>query len=168
MSCFLNSLRPGAEIQVLLPFGLMQYIGHGTFKKSKQELHVRDVAMIAAGSGITPMLRLLEASLADQQDETKFSMIFANRTEEHIICRDRLEELAALHRDRFKLVFTLSNGSKDWTGTRGYVTREMIATHLPQPSDHVLTLLCGPPAMLKGTCKDLEALGYATKQTWEF
>ena len=38
---------------------------------------------------------------------------------------------------------------KDWKGGVGYVTREMVAKHIPPPGDDNLILVCGPGPMYK-------------------
>ncbi len=60
--------------------------------------------------GYPPMhcSQVLRAALADPQDSTQIALLYANTSEEDILLRTELDELAALHPGRFKLSYTLS------------------------------------------------------------
>ena len=42
--------------------------------------------------------------------------------------------------------------SPDWTGSVGYVTKQMLEAKLPRPSDGSMVFVCGPPPMYKAVC----------------
>ena len=73
--------------------GLLTYRGRGNFaikkdKKSDPEMkRVKKVSMIAGGSGITPMLQVITAVLADPNDDTELALLYANHTEGDILVR---------------------------------------------------------------------------------
>ena len=51
--------------------------------------------------------------------------------------------------------------SSGWAYSTGFITSEMIASHLPPPGDDTLVLMCGPPPMVKFACEaNLDKLGY--------
>jgi len=168
MSQYLNSLTTGQALDVELPFGLIQYFGNGLFKRSKNEVKATEVAIIVGGSGVTPMFRLVDEALRVESDATKFSVIDANRDEDHIIYKDRIDALVTAHPNRLRLTHILSNPSEAWTGKKGYVDKETIMASLPRPSDHTLVLICGPPPMMSAVITQLEELGYDPKRVWEF
>lgn len=56
--------------------------------------------MLAGGTGITPMYQVARAVLQDPKDTTNFSLIFGNLTEDDILIRDLLDDLARQHPDR--------------------------------------------------------------------
>ena len=47
--------------------------------------------MIAGGTGITPMIPIIRSVLSDESDNTQLDLLFANKKEEDIISRDKLE-----------------------------------------------------------------------------
>ena len=83
------------------------------------------VGLIAAGSGLTPCLQLIRSSLESpiaREDSTKFVLFYQNRTEEDILMRSLLEELASKYPERLTIVFFISKlkGSRDtWNDTNG-------------------------------------------------
>ena len=137
MSSFIFSLQPGDKLQAKGPFAKLAYTAN--MKKN--------IGMIAGGTGIAPMIQVLNKILADPSDTTSVSLLFANITPEDILLKDQLDALSAQH-PRFKVFYTLDKAPADWTQGRGFISREMIEGHLPPPSSESLIFVCGPNPML--------------------
>jgi ferredoxin-NADP reductase len=60
--------------------------------------------MVAGGSGITPMFQVCQAILRNPYDSTKVFLVYANRGEDDILLRDRLDEWARKEGARFKVL----------------------------------------------------------------
>ncbi|GBG27006.1 NADH-cytochrome b5 reductase 2 [Hondaea fermentalgiana] len=169
MSQYLDSLAVGDKLDVAGPFGRIEYLGKGKLKVGKKEKQVKMIGMMAGGTGITPMLQIIQAILKDPEDETKLSLIFGNQTEEDILVRDLLEAEAKRHPERFRLWYTLDRPPAEWDYSTGFIDEKMIKRHMPPPSDDSVILMCGPPPMIKFACKqNLEKLGYAKDAQIEF
>ncbi|KAE8623770.1 hypothetical protein XENTR_v10005723 [Xenopus tropicalis] len=167
MSQYLDNLSIGDVIEFQGPRGLLAYNGKGEFgiqinKKSPVEKKfARQVGMIAGGTGITPMLQLIQTILKDPDDLTKCSLLFANKSKNDIILREELQELERKHSGRFKVWFAVETAPEGWEYSEGLINCAMIRAHLPSPADDVFILLCGPPAMIQLACKpNLSLLGY--------
>ncbi|KFM78000.1 NADH-cytochrome b5 reductase 2, partial [Stegodyphus mimosarum] len=151
MSQYLNNMNIGDTIDVRGPSGRLIYLGKGKFSvkatpKSQPTVHVvKRVGMIAGGTGITPMLQLIKHALKDPEDNLEMSLLFANQTEDDILLRSELEDIAASYKDRFKLWYTVDRPTEGWKYSIGFVSAEMIAEHLPPPAEGVFILMCGPP-----------------------
>lgn len=164
---YLEAMSIGDSILVRGPSGNLIYRGNGSFaiRKNKTSPFVissyKKVGMIAGGTGITPMLQLVEAVLKNPSDKTQLWLLFANQSESDILLRDRLTELAQQRPDQFKLWFTVDRSEANWPYSTGFVNAEMIKDHFPPPSNDALVLLCGPPPMIKFACDpNLDKLGY--------
>ncbi|CAO3611296.1 unnamed protein product [Cunninghamella echinulata] len=120
---------------------------------------VKNIGMIAGGTGITPMLQIIRAIARNPEDKTQVSLIFANVNEEDILLKKELDELAAKH-DNFKVYYVLNNPPAGWTGGVGFVTQDMIKEHLPTASKDTKILLCGPPPMVSAMTKATTELGF--------
>ncbi|KAK2100782.1 hypothetical protein P7K49_022130 [Saguinus oedipus] len=82
-------------------------------------------------------------------------------TEEDILVRKELEEIAKTHPDQFDLWYTLDRPPIDWKYSSGFVTADMIKEHLPPPGKSTLILVCGPPLLIQTAAHpNLEMLGY--------
>ncbi|KAK3927742.1 NADH-cytochrome b5 reductase 2 [Frankliniella fusca] len=170
MSQHLNDLKIGDTIDIRGPTGRLQYLGRGQFSiKALRNapptiVKVKKVAMIAGGTGITPMLQLVRSVMRDSSDTTELALLFANQTEKDILLRDELEQAAADSNGRFKLWYTVDSPTEGWKYSKGFVSAEMISGHLFPPSPDTLVLMCGPPPMINFACvPNLDKLGYDAK-----
>ncbi|XP_040291933.1 NADH-cytochrome b5 reductase 3 [Bufo bufo] len=167
MSQYLEGLRIDETIDFRGPSGLLTYSGNGTFeirpdKKSPPvPKKVKQLGLIAGGTGITPMLQLIRAVIKDKDDPTICYLLFANQSEKDILLRDELEEIQANYPSRFKLWYTLDRAPENWDYSQGFVNEEMIKQSMPPPGDDVLILMCGPPPMVQYAINpSLDKLGY--------
>jgi len=159
----IDKLRVGDIVDVQGPYGKMTYHGQGRLDEFKKVKQARRVGMIAGGTGITPMLQVLQAILRDPADRTEVSLLFANQTVDDILLRDNLEALRAAHPQQFRrLHYTVDKApASGWEYDEGFVTAAMIQAHLPPPAPDTLILCCGPPPMIKFACeKNLDVLHY--------
>ena len=152
VSQYFGGLSVGDSINISGPFGLVEYKGKGLFTWKGKSFNCKQVAMIAGGTGITPMYQVINAILKDSEDSTNISLLYANQTEDDILLRDDLEKLANNFPDRFKIWYTLDRPGEGWKYSAGFVNKEMIADHLPPGGDETVVLMCGPPPMVKFAC----------------
>ncbi|VDK84973.1 unnamed protein product [Cylicostephanus goldi] len=125
--------------------------------------------MIAGGTGITPMLQIITAILKNVDDKTRISLLFGNQSEEDILCRKELDDLASMHSDRFTVRYTVDRPPENWKFSVGFVNDEMIKEHLPPPSDDSAVFMCGPPPMITFACNpSLDRLGYSVNNRFNF
>ena len=154
MSQYIDSLKIGDKIRMKGPKGHMTWKGKGgnfsvkPLGKPLQERQCQYVGMLAGGTGITPMLQVLNAIFTNPGDSgiKGVKMIFANQTPDDILVRKELEELAAKHSDRFSLWYTVDRvkeGTK-WNYSTGFIDKEMIEKHLSFPDkEKTQYFMCG-------------------------
>jgi len=179
MSQHLDSLKIGDTIDMRGPKGHLTYIKNGKFtvklmRKPLEQRKAKHFGMIAGGTGITPMLQVLNAIFKDartRDSSTTASLLFANQTEEDILVREELEALAKEFPDRFKLQYTLDRPPADWKGCTGFINKEMIEKNVLKDgsAEGAQVLMCGPPPMLKFACiPNLEELGVDETKRFSF
>uniref|UniRef100_A0A0M3I2W8 NADH-cytochrome b5 reductase n=1 Tax=Ascaris lumbricoides TaxID=6252 RepID=A0A0M3I2W8_ASCLU len=175
MSQHLDSLKIGDTIDFRGPSGLIIYEGKGYFavKPSKTADAVRrrfkNVGMIAGGTGITPMLQIINAVLKKKDDPTKISLLFANQQQDDILLRDELDRLAEEHAERFHVWYTLDRPPNGWKFSTGFINETMINEHLPVPNAETVILMCGPPPMVNFACvPNLDKLAYPPENRFIF
>ncbi|KAJ3530118.1 hypothetical protein NM208_g9467 [Fusarium decemcellulare] len=121
---------------------------------------VRRFGMMAGGTGITPMLQIMNAIVRGRPsgDRTEVDLIFANVTAQDILLKDELDKLA--QEPGIRVRYVLDKPPPGWQGGVGYITADMITEWLPAPARDVKILLCGPPPMVTSLKKVAESLGY--------
>jgi len=163
MSQHLNSMKIGDTIDVKGPLGEVVYKGNGNFEILGHPRSCKYVGLIAGGTGLTPCYQVLNAVLRDPNDATQVRLLYANQSPDDILMREKLEELAAKHADRFKLWFTVDRlpEGMEWSYDKGFINEAMIRDHLFPAGEDTLTFMCGPPPMQKFACiPNLEKLGH--------
>lgn len=124
ISRHMASLAVGQTIRVKGPKGAFVYTPN----------MVRHFGMIAGGTGITPMLQVVKAIIRGRAagDRTEVDLIFANVTEQDILLREDLDQLAREDKG-FRVHYVLDKPPAGWTGGVGYVTSEMVQVRLSTP-----------------------------------
>ncbi|PNS21594.1 NADH-cytochrome b5 reductase 2 [Sphaceloma murrayae] len=155
----------------------------GPIPKFRWEANKHDhIALIAGGTGITPMWQLCRAVFKNPDDKTKVTLVYGSVSEEDIILKKELQELEKEYPDRFRAFLMLDKPGKGWKGGKGHVTKDLLKTVLPGPGEgNLKVFVCGPPGLYKaisGTKKSpqdqgeldgyLKELGYAKDQVYKF
>lgn len=160
MSQVLSRMKVGDSMQMKGPRGRFSYA-----RNMK-----RAIGMVAGGTGITPMYQVATAILKDPKDATKLSLVFGNVSEDDILLRAELDDLAQQHPDRLKVYHVLNNAppSGEWEGGVGFITKDILRARLPPAAEDVLVLRCGPKPMNDAVKAFLDELGYDEAAQFEF
>ncbi|XP_010535871.1 PREDICTED: NADH-cytochrome b5 reductase-like protein [Tarenaya hassleriana] len=170
MSQHFASLKPGDAVEVKGPIEKFKYSPNMK----------RHIGMIAGGTGITPMLQVIEAILKNPEDKTQISLLYGNVSPDDILLKQKLDALQAKH-PNLKVYYTVDNPTKNWKGGVGYISKDMALKGLPPPADDTFVLICGPPGMMEhisgGKAPDwsqgevkgiLKELGYTEQMVFKF
>lgn len=152
-SSFVNDrLSVGDTIRVMPP--------EGRFTSLVGERH--DYILIAAGSGITPMLSIASTVLAHEPDST-ITLIYGNRTSGTIMFLEELEDLKDRYTQRFSLIHLLSREAQDVKLFNGRIDgariSELATRGLIDPVNADGVFLCGPGEMIDDVSATLASLG---------
>jgi len=161
VSAFLNDhAAVGLEVEASGPFGQFYF----------DEGRDRRIVLLAGGSGITPMMSMLQY-IDDRCLRTSVTLIYCVRTRNDVIFAHDLTRLRRrLH--EFRMVLVLSQPDPGWNGPRGRVSRDLIATHVEYFSSAII-FLCGPTPFMESVqgilgslavrseCIKRESFGYA-------
>jgi ferredoxin-NADP reductase len=147
VSVFLNDRAPvGMTVEANGPFG------HFCLDESQH----RNVVLLAAGSGITPMMAMLRY-MDDLCLETTATLLYCVRTNSDIIFESELEQLRS-RLTNFQYHVLLSQPHAEWSGPRGHVSREFIENTVKDVALRDF-FLCGPPGFMDASRTILIGLG---------
>nr|XP_057909992.1 cytochrome b5 reductase 4 [Doryrhamphus excisus] len=151
----LNSLHIGDHVSVSGP--------EGTFSLRP----LRDVTvlyLLAAGTGFTPMARLIRLALQEMNTVRNAQLLFFNRREEDILWRRELDELAAKE-ERFRVEHILSEPCESWTGRKGRVDEAILNDFLIRPDgSKCYVCVCGPTAFTELTIRLVKQQGFTEEE----
>jgi len=128
---------------------------------AKEEFAFDTIGFIAGGSGITPVLQTARAMVEDKTEpktKVEIFILYANRSESDILCRDELEEIDKLSNVHvWYTVDTLEEKTRttsgEWKYSNGFIDESMVRNHLPAAGKNTYIFCCGPPPMIEYACK---------------
>ncbi|KIW77052.1 hypothetical protein Z517_09498 [Fonsecaea pedrosoi CBS 271.37] len=167
MSLAMDALPIGHFVEIKGPIGKFEYVGRGKCLVYEQERIVDSFIMICGGSGITPIYQVFRAIVRDPDDKTQCTIFDGNRFFEDILCREELDALLMGNEHRCRVLHTLTNPPRDWTGLRGRITGQLVLDHSTR-TDETLILICGPEAMEKTMREALLEQGWRDDQVMVF
>ncbi|XP_025894248.1 cytochrome b5 reductase 4 [Nothoprocta perdicaria] len=140
----------------------------GNFRKSQVEA-VEDLVLLAAGTGFTPMVKVLSFALTEVVSLRTAKLIFFNKTEDDILWRNQLEQLA-LKDERFEVQFVLSEPARGWAGQQGRISSSLLSGFLKRSrkDSKVLVCICGPAPFTEQGVQCLKDLGYSQEEMHAF
>ena len=151
-SWLVHDVRPGDVVEVLEPVGAF------TPDLTVPGRHV----LVAAGSGITPMVSIAASVLAADQ-LSQVTLLYGNRRSDTVMFADDLADLKDLHPARFQLAHVLSREPREAELLSGRLDPDRLAALLTGLVGDVAGVdhwwLCGPYEMVLGARALLTGLG---------
>ncbi|XP_078733459.1 cytochrome b5 reductase 4 isoform X2 [Lampetra fluviatilis] len=145
--------------------------GAGTFRRA-QVAGVSQLTLVAAGTGLTPMVRLLAYAVVSDHIR-KIELVFFNKSPEDILWKQQIDELC--HRDsRFEVHYVLSEVSDGWHGRIGRLSRTLLSELLVPVASGVgerrrrLACVCGPTPFTEQAVRILDELGFEDQEIHTF
>jgi predicted ferric reductase len=145
----IKDMQVGQQVYVDGPFGAFSVDRHP---------QAQGYVFIAGGIGITPMMSMLR-TLADRADQRPLLLIYANDRWEDVTFREEIEVLQ--QQLNLRVEHVLVDPPESWPGEQGFVTRDLLARHLPaeRKRNSYEIFVCGPIPMMNAVEKALAELG---------
>ncbi|MPY34223.1 phenylacetate-CoA oxygenase/reductase subunit PaaK [Streptomyces adustus] len=150
-SWLVREVRPGDTVEVMTPTGAF------TPDLTEPGHHV----LVAAGSGITPMVSIAESVLA-ADSRSRVTLFYGNRRTGSVMFADELADLKDLYPSRFQLAHVLSREPREAEVLSGRLDADRLRALVGalvdvQSADH--WWLCGPHGMVRDAQAVLADLG---------
>lgn len=160
VSNYLNDhIFPGKKVTVMKP------MGH--FTNEYHSKHERAYGMIAAGSGITPIMGIIKSILINEPLST-VNLLYGSRSEEQIIFRKNLEKLQGQYPGRLEINHQLSKPTDAWQGNRGRIEAETVRAFTEnlrkRNNEDTHFFLCGPNDLMEMAKETLSTSGLKKEQ----
>lgn len=135
-----GGLRAGDELRVMTPTGRFVPVLNPT--------HVKRYAVVAVGSGITPLLSITAGILATEP-RSRVTLIYGNRTRASAMFLPELDALAAEHPGRLDLHLMMSRESTGDPLLEGRLDAAKVATLAGAGGEAIDEwFMCGPEALM--------------------
>ena len=158
-STFANSkLTKGDRIDVMAP--------EGRFTAPIDPTHAKNYLMIAAGSGITPILSLIKSYLAGEPNSS-VTLIYGNRNAGSILFLEELQGVKDHYPTRFSMINVLSRQPREVPLLNGRIDADKCRSLFAGPVDPTHAdevFLCGPQGMVDDARAALEDAGVEPKK----
>ena len=146
-------LTPGHTVECMRPSGNFNV----PFDPSASRHHVA----FTSGSGITPILSILKATLR-AEPQSRFTLVYGNRASSSVLFKEELSNLKDQYLDRLNLVYILSREQQDIDLFNGRIDRakcEQLLRHWIDPENLDVAYICGPLSMMEQVSASLREAG---------
>lgn len=153
-----NALEVGAEIEAMPPFG--------QFHVSEEAGDDKTSLFFAAGSGITPILSIMRATL-ERETGSRVVLFYGNRRQRTTMFIDDLYALKNQYPDRLQLYFLFSQEDQEFEIFSGRMDAAKVAELIESfccglsPNE---AFICGPDSMIDNVQSALVAAGLDAAQ----
>jgi NAD(P)H-flavin reductase len=127
-----------------------------------EEIHGRDVILVAGGIGLAPLRPAIYELLRRAQHYGRLSLLYGGRAPASLLYAP---EFDAWSRSGLFVQTTVDRAPPGWLGSVGFVNLLLERFPLPRPAQTVI-LTCGPEVMMRYIVRSALNRGLATDQIW--
>ncbi len=122
----------------------------------------KDILIVGGGVGLAPLRSLLFSLFSTINDYKSVLLRYGARTSQDIVYKDAVPEWGK--KDKVNVVVSVDVGDPAWHGNVGLVTT--ILNDLPVDLNKAVSIVCGPPIMMKFVTLKLLDLGFKPKDIY--
>ncbi|MBQ4141053.1 MAG: FAD/NAD(P)-binding protein [Clostridia bacterium] len=156
----LHSLEVGSEITVRGPYG--NNFPVDTVLKGK------DLVFIAGGIGLAPLRSVINYVIDNRADYGKVDIIYGSRSADDLVQLKEIQEVW-MNTPGVNVHLTIDREQEGWTGHVGFVptfVKELGESGQVEFGINTISLICGPPIMIKFVLGALGDMGVSKTQIY--
>ncbi len=153
ITSMLHNTAPNTSVGIRGPYGMGYPLD--AFKG-------RDILIVGGGVGLAPLRSLLLALFSRMDDFGKVFMRYGARSPGDIIYKSLIPQWQ--QKANFDLEITVDRGDETWKGKVGLVTT--LLKGLPINMEKAVSIVCGPPIMMKFATLKLLEIGFKPKDIY--
>lgn len=138
----------------------------GRFTYEKSATPVKDIFLLAAGSGITPVFSLLKHILTTEPG-AHVKLIYSNTTPDRTIFYEQLQSWQTKYPEQLQPVYLFSNDPDSYHTYRrlnNILLEQLVNTHMRYAPANAQFFLCGPPDYMRTILLTLTYMGFSESQ----
>jgi ring-1,2-phenylacetyl-CoA epoxidase subunit PaaE len=152
---WIDHVEVGDTFHVLAP--------SGRFVLEKEDSGPRDIVLIGAGSGITPLFSLLKQTLT-QETESQVTLIYASRNVLITLFWDHIAQWQTHFPDRLRVIHIHSQPADDWNGIQGRINNtrleQLVKNSIRFKPQNARFFICGPFDLMRSAEITLHFMGF--------
>ncbi len=148
-----ENMQVGDVIDVMPPLG--------SFHTELDEKREGNYLLVAAGSGITPILSIAKTTL-ETEPKSNVTLLFGNRSTSSTMFREQIAELKNAYMNRLNLIFIFSREQQDIELYNGHIDAQKCQSlfeHWVDVKSLDGAFICGPQTMTETVCDELIKAG---------
>jgi ring-1,2-phenylacetyl-CoA epoxidase subunit PaaE len=138
----------------------------GRFTYEPAHIPARDIFLLAAGSGITPVFSLLKQILI-QEPGAHITLIYSNTTPERTIFHEQLQTWQKQYSNQLQCIYLFSNDPDShhvYRRLNNILLEQLVNDHIRHHKTDAQFFLCGPPDYMRTILLTLTFMGFDEEQ----
>lgn len=156
---WIDIVKTGDTFTVLAP--------SGRFVLEKEDTDARDIVLIGAGSGITPLFSLLKQTLT-QETESQVTLIYASRNVRNTLFWGHITDWRVRFPERLRVIHIHSQPTEEWSGIRGRINNtrleQLVNQSIRFKREDARFFICGPFELMRSAGITLHFMGFQGTQ----
>jgi len=126
------------------------------------EMKNKDILFVAGGIGMAPLRSAIQHVFKNRKDYGKVEIIYGARTPQDMVYKEEIETWRNVPDTDIQLTVDMPDNA--WGGACGVVC--VLFPKIKLSPKNTITILCGPPVMIKFAIKDILKLGFKERSIY--
>ncbi len=127
-----------------------------------QKFRNKDIVFVSGGCGMAPLRPAVKAIVGKRSEYKKLTLFYGCKRSDQMLFKEDLKEWSGV--ENFNTLFTVDEGTPDWKGEVGVVTKLFGKADLKP--ENSIAMIVGPPVMIHFAIIELKKIGFKEGQIY--